>query len=933
MKIRYFLCVLALAAITSLAGFSLAAQNSEETAAPEELVVDLGSFPATTLEETSAAVSVITADDLSHRSSKNIRTNLLGLGLGLISQGGGGKYKDQSVGLSIRGDGGPLLLVDGIERGISNLSAEEVEKVIILKDASATALYGYRGINGAINIITKRGSYNSREVKVSYNHMFNSLVNKPQFVDAYTYGLAMNEARANDGLSPRYNANEIAAFKSGAYPDLYPNVDWVSELFRNNSSTDNLNLEFKGGGKNFRYLTMLDLISDNGFMKTSTSPGGYNVQDKFVRGNMRINLDIDLTPTTFMQVNLLGVLHEDNQAANNYDFWNAVYSTPAAAFPIRCDGSYAVSSTWGTNPVGKALNAGYYKNHERVLYSDITLRQQLDMFVEGLQAWGRFSYDSSSNLYEDHSRTFVSLNRTPSWPATADKPTFKDTKVGTDTALGQGSGCNAFSLRSFVETGLRYERSFGEHNLNNQLKWNLEDTDTNGNNNHYYRQNISLWSHYDFAGKYLVDLSLVESGSNRLAPGTKWNFSPAISAAWVISKEDALKNSNWINYLKLRASAGHLIYDEVPGSSTDDQWLYYEQRYEVFGSTYPFQDAFNSYYFTSTRLGRYPTLNPGIVYANKFDIGLDGRLFDGLSFSVDAYYQRRGGLWVDASKKYSSVMGKSAPYENLGINDSWGTEIGLNHAGMIGNVNVFAGGNLNINRSKVVEMFEEARYSPNLIRTGKRVGQTFGLEAIGYFKDEADIANSPVQTFSTVKPGDIKYKDVNNDGKVDANDEVAMGYGSTPELYFNFNLGFEWKGFGVYALFQGLSHYSGMLNTAPFRPLTGNRNLLQYYYDNRWTPQTPDAKFPRLSSSANNNNERSNSLFLVDRSYLKLRNAEIYYNVPAQLFKNIGFVRGAKFYVQGNDLFSLDKFDICDPEAYGTSQLFRSIVLGLRLTF
>ena len=933
MKLKYSICVIASVTLASLACWNLAAQDSKEITAPEELVVDLGSSPATTLEETSAAVTVITAEELSHRSSKNIRTNLIGQGLGLITTGGGGKYKDQSVGLSVRGDSGPLLLVDGIERAISSVSSEEVEKVIILKDAAATALYGYRGINGAINVITKRGNYNSREVNVSYNHMFNFLNDVPEFVDGYTYGLAINEARANDGLTPRYNENELAALKSGQYPDLYPNVNWFDEIFRKNSNTDNLTLEFKGGGKNFRYLTMLDLVSDNGFMKNSMSPGGYNVQDKFVRGNMRINLDADLTPTTKMQVNLLGVLHEDSSPTTQ-DFWSLAYGTPAAAFPVKASGLYAVSSTWGTNPLGRAIDNGYYKNHERVLFSDFTLRQSLGMYVEGLEIWGRVSYDSSSNLYEDHTRTFRAVRHEPSWPADAAEPTFKDTMVGTDTQLGQGSGCNAFSLRSYFEGGARYERNFGDHNLNTQLKWSLEDTDSNGNNNHFYRQNISLWAHYGYAGKYLVDLSLVESGSNRLAPGSKWNFSPTVSAAWVISKEDALKNSSWVNYLKLRASAGHLIVDDVPGSSSEDQWLYYMQRFETVGSTYPFYDAFGTYYFTTTRLGRFATENPGIVYANKFDLGIEGRFFEGLSFSADAYYQRRGGLWVDASKKYSSIIGKSAPYENMGINDYWGAEFGVNYNRNFGDVTVLIGGNFNYNTSKVVEMYEEDRYSDNLIRTGLRVGQNFGMKAIGYFKDEADIANSPQQTFSAVRPGDIKYEDVNKDGVVDANDEIAMGYGSIPEIYFNFNLGFEWKGLGVYALFQGLSHYTCFLTTENvFQPLVSNRNISQYYYDNRWTPSTPDAKFPRLSSASNNNNYRNNSMVLQDRTYLKLRNLEVYYDVPGRLVKNLGVVKGAKFYVQGNDLFSFDKFEICDPEAYGTSQLYRSIVLGLRLRF
>lgn len=392
-----------------------------------------------------------------------------------------------------------------------------------------------------------------------------------------------------------------------------------------------------------------------------------------------------------------------------------------------------------------------------------------------------------------------------------------------------------------------------------------------------------------------------------------------------------MSDADWVNFLKLRASAGILNADYLPG---DDVWTYYIQQYQTAGGTYPFSSAFSSE-FGRTYLGRLATSKPSHETAMKYNVGIDARILGGLSFSVDAYYQRRSDIWVDASGRYTDVIGQEPPFENAGIVDSWGTEFGIDYVGKIGSVNINLGGNFNFNRSKIVEMLEEPRLYDNLVQTGHRVDQFYGLNAVGFFRDDADIASSPSQTFSTVRPGDIKYEDVTDDDVIDANDVVALGYGTqVPEIYYNFHIGAEWKGLGFYALFQGAGNYSAYLNTkSMYFPLVDNTTISQYYYDNRWTGPDSDAKFPRLSSQSNANNYRQNSVFLADRSFLKLRNAEIYYNFPQDLLAKTRFIKGAKLYVQGNDLFCLDNLPVSDAEAFGTDQLYRSVVLGLRLTF
>ncbi|MDE6172250.1 MAG: TonB-dependent receptor, partial [Bacteroides sp.] len=333
--------------------------------------------------------------------------------------------------------------------------------------------------------------------------------------------------------------------------------------------------------------------------------------------------------------------------------------------------------------------------------------------------------------------------------------------------------------------------------------------------------------------------------------------------------------------------------------------------------------------------GRMATANPRHEKAYKYNVGVDTKLFGSLDVTLDFWKEHRTDIWVTSEGKYSAILGMDTPYENAGIVDSKGIEVGLDYNKKLGQVDFNIGGNFSLNKNEIKEMLEEPRQYANLVQTGNPYKQTYGLEAIGFFKDEADIAASPKQTFSTVKPGDIKYRDVNGDNIIDSNDEVAIGYSTTyPEIYYTLHLGAEWKGLGFYAMFQGTGNYSAVLNTkSMYWPLINNTNISQYAYDNRWTPQNQNAKFPRLSSQSNKNNYQTSTLWLADRSFFKLRNLEVYYKLPASWLKKTKFMNAAKLYVRGIDLFSFDHIDENDPEAYGVSQMTKSVALGLSVTF
>ena len=893
-----------------------------------------------TREEATGSVSVISSETTDRRSAKNIGNSIIGQGNGLISLQSGGRYADVNPTFYIRGlqtlngKNSPLVMIDGIQRDIVSIAPEEVESVIVLKDAAAVALYGYKGINGAINIVTKRGKYNSRSVKVTYDHLFTSLANKPKFVDAYTYGLAVNEARINDGLTGRYSNQELNALRDGTMPYLYPNVNWVDETFRDNAMTNKYNIEFRGGGEKFRYYTMLDLISNKGFVKEPGANEGYSTQDKYVKGNLRMNMDINLTQTTDLQVNLLGVLQETSRPGAQADLWDLVYTVPSAAFPIRDEnGIWGGSDTWaGTqNPVAQSIGAAYYKNHTRSLFADMKLTQDLSGLTKGLNAFVRISYDNIANIYEDHSKEYVYSVNAPTWADGASEPTVKSEIYGKDSEMGTDAKTNEFDRLLHFDVGFNYQRTFGDHSIYSQLKWDYENNDPNGVNNTVNRQNITWWSHYGYMNRYFVDLALVESGSSRLAPGTKWAFSPTLSAAWVISKEKFMENVEWVNFLKLRGSVGIINVDNLPG---DEVWSYYAQQYGTSGGTYPFDSGWNSS-FGRSYLERVATTNPSHEKAYKYNVGMDAKLFGCLDVTLDLWKEHRTNIWVTSEGKYSEIFGMEPPYENAGIVDSKGIEVGLDYSKKLGQVEFNVGGNFSLNKNEIKEMLEEPRQYANLVQTGNPYGQLYGLEAIGFFKDEADIAASPTQNFSTVKPGDIKYRDVNGDNIIDTNDEVAIGYSTTcPEIYYSLHLGAEWKGLGFYAMFQGTGNYSAVLNTkSMYWPLINNTNISQYAYDNRWTPQNQNAKFPRLSSQSNANNYQTSTLWLADRSFIKLRNLEVYYKLPASWLKKTKIVNAAKLYVRGIDLLSFDHIDENDAEAYGINPMTKSVALGLSVTF
>lgn len=902
--------------------------------------VDLGFGIVQNISTSTVSASVVNNAEFNKRSSKDIASSLYGVGLGLTTLQNAGEYAQAAPTHYIRGlqtdnSAGPLIVVDGIERNIDNITTEEVENITVLKDAPAIALYGYKGINGVLSITTKRGKYRTREINFNYDHLINWEERRPEFADAYTYASAINEALTNDGKSVRYSENQLNAFKSGKYPYLYPNVNWIAETFKNTGATNLYNLSFRGGGTRVRYYTLLNLQLNNGFVANPKMNDGYSTQTKYSKANLRTNLDIDLTNTTKLQVNLDGILLEASRAGMSSDnIWDKIYTTPAAAFPVKLEnGLWGGNSTWGSsyNTVALTEGRGYSKGHTRGLFADMQLNQDLSSLTPGLGAMVRLAYDNIVAYWENHTRSYKYGNYTVTgWDN--GEPQYDSSKpwtAGSDSGLASDSKMD-WQRRIFnFAAGFTYDRTFGDHQVSSLAMWNYEFRNTGGQNNTWYRQNVSLYGHYAYKSKYIADLTLTGSASNKLAPGHKWAFSPTLSAAWVLTGEEFLKNNSLINFLKLRASAGLTNRDRIP---YEGYWL------EIFGGGggYPLGNDYAT--DGGWAEGRLPSTNSTHEKGYKYNVGIDATLFGGLNLTIEGYYNHRTDSWVYGGGKNSSVLGATSPYVNAGVYDSWGVEFGGDYIKHFGkDAYITAGVNFTLAKSKIVDILEEPKAYDYLKATGGPIAATWGYQALGFFKDQADIDNSPVQQLGgELKPGDVKYKDLNGDGVVNTLDQVRMGYSTyAPEIYYSFHIGGEWKGLGVDARFQGTGNYTAVLNTkSMYWPLINNTNISTHYYENRWTPETPNAKYPRLTAESNDNNFRTSSIWLEDRSFLKLRHVELYYKLPENLLKHTKFVKKAKLYVRGIDLLCFDHIKIADPESYGaTYPLNRSVVLGLNIGF
>ena len=893
---------------------------------------DLG-FMKRTEENRTQSVSTIYADQLMKGATSTNRVNnaLFGLIPGLqLSQNAGWRT---NAGMKIRGvSGSPLVLVDGFQRGLTNMTLEEIESVQVLKDGAATALYGARAANGVLLINTKRGVYNSFDIDVNYRHGFNFPINQPEMADAYTYAMAQNEALHYDGLPLQYTAKQLENFKQGTNPNFYPNTDWVKEGMRDFSQNNQFNIMVRGGGQRVRYMALLDYKNEFGLLNEDYThySDRYNSQIRNYELDLRINLDVDVTPATKVKFSLYGIIAEDKRPNTGIDaIFQNLYKVPSAAFPIKtANGNWGSNSVFKMNPIAAIADVGYVQENRRLLEGDMRLTQDLSMFVKGLNAEVAVAYDNSATYQDIGSKTYLYeiFNQTA-----AGLPTTK-TEGSNSTLQVSSSKLSDQFIRASVEAKLNYDRTFNKHQVAASVVYRQEMEEPLGVNGAYYRQNVMGFAGYNYDNRYMLDVVANYYGTSVLLEGDKFRFYPAVSAGWNIANEAFLEDVSQLDMLKLRASWGRSATDGLDYGLGNYFWIS-----DKTSGKYAFGESLGTL-VNGLREQQLPMYRLELETADKYNIGVDLRMWKNFTASAEVFYDRRTNILVD-NNRTSGMLGVTPAKSNIGENETRGLELSMGWNQQLKDFNYYVNANWGLNDSKVIENGQAYQPYDYLYTKGHKIGQLFGLEAIGYFNDEEDIANSPEQTFSVVRPGDVKYKDQNGDKRIDSEDRVAIGKStSIPDMVYGLNLGFEYKGFGIDMTFNGVSGLTKQLNVSSVhQPLrNGNTNIATWYLKDkvRWTESTKDiANVPRLSTLSNENNYQTSTQWIADGSFFKLRNLNVYYTLPQAWSKKMKMDK-CQVYAKALNVFSIDKIDYfnCEDIALGYPDLF-SVYVGLNINF
>ncbi len=919
--------------IYSLLGFCLAPMTANaqvELGDKKSQKVDLGYGVESTEFLTTAATYTITAEELGRTSAISLADALYGKLLGLTAvqntgfKGEEGKGASFNIrGVQTTGETDILILVDGIERPIDRITVEEVESVTVLKDAAAVAFYGHEAINGVLLVKTKRGEAGSGfHLKAGASHKLQFDPDYAPMVSAYDYANALNTARANDGNAPAYTPDELQKFLDGSDPLVYPNVNWKDEVFKNTAHETNAFVSMYGGSDKVQYYSQLDYTDARG-LYANPDQGDWNSQLKYSKANIRTNVDFEVTKSTRVKTGILALFMETNGVPNisSNDAWWHLYKVPALAFPIKTqNGVWGGSQTYGDyNLLAKASGTGFSKTHQRQIWADITLEQDLDFILKGLQFYAGGSYDNASNTIETRTKGYQY-----GWNYYDAAGAMQEAVMGTiEDKLVFNHWVDSQWRVGTVKAGFKYATQFKNGdgfaaNLNYNMKSEVRD----GQSNTWYRQNWNLAMHYDHADKFMADLVLAANGSNRSYPA-KWAFSPTLALGWIYAD-----NQDKGFYGKLRASAGIQHTDYVPAAGL---WLpNWNNSHGEFIYGTNFGSSWGAF------MTQFPTTDFRQEAAYKANLGTDIRIANCIDVIADVFYQQRRNILVSASSLNSDVVGLQSAYDDKGAVASYGAELGLRVAKTFSNgFSVYGSGFVTYSKNEILEWIETPVY-PNLSVIGTPADAARGLVALGFFQSQEEIDNSPLQEFGQVKVGDIKYKDVNGDNVINQNDVVALDYGTAfPSLNYSFNLGVEYKGIGINASFQGAGNQIKNLRYVDgvWGALSDNRNMSQEYYKNCYDIAGENALYPRLSTTSVANNAQESSIWYRNVTWFKLRDCELYYRLPASVLKRMK-ITDAKVYVQGQNLLSFDNIPAMDAENLNTGYpVMKSVALGFSVVF
>lgn len=874
----------------------------------------------------------------------NLTNALAGKVAGIISVQSSGEPGYDNSTFTIRGIGtftkdaanAPLIIVDGVQRddvngsyggAFNNIDPEDVASISLLKDASATAMYGAKGANGVLIITTKRGVAGKPKISLKAETGLTGFAIKPEMLDGISYMELYNEARKNMGLTEVYTQDQIQKTASGLDPYLYPNVNWMDAVYKKYASLTNVNLNVSGGGENVRYFISGSFYDQEGPYKVQNL-GNYNPNLSFKRYDFRTNLDVNITSTTLMQLNLDAMLvNERFPGISAGNIWYLTFATTPVGFPIRYpDGKWAGPRD-GNNPLNEVQNDGYSKEFHPTVQSVFTVTQKLDAVTKGLAAYGRFSFDSYGEF--DNRRTgtndlYQALGRDEDGNLI-----YNQNRVG-QQFLNYSQEAKG-DRTMYLEANINYDRSFGPHRFGGMVLYNMRNhlVSTAGTaigSIPYKNQSIAGRINYGYLDKYLLEVNAGYTGSENFEPGKRFGFFPSVSGGWVVSKEKFFEGaSDVLSLLKFRASYGIVGNDNI--GATGDRFPYFTQMDGSRGTGFGLNGG-SAAGISESVIG---IQNLTWERSYKTDLGVELGLFKKINITADYFVDHRENILV-ARQTVANIAGYygSQVYANLGEARNRGVDGNIEYNDQFGKVGLRLYGNFTYAVNKIIYADEPVRKNTYQVSAGHMFGEFTGYMADGLFVDQNDINNRPVQQFGVVAPGDIRYKDLNGDNVVDANDWTYLGKSWFPKWLYGTGFTISYHNFDLSALFQGIADVGVLANgygingslgapgvgPIPFSGMGQYPNNSLSVIKDRWTPENPrqDAAYPRLTiAGTGDNNYLNSSWWLKDGSYLRLKQASVGYNFSSHKMKQIGF-SSLYVYVGGQNLLTFSKFKLWDPE-------------------
>lgn len=931
----------------------------EDSKTIQEVVV-VG-YGAQKKESVIGAISQVSSKDLLSTPAANVSQAIAGKIPGVITTQVSGAPGEDDTKINIRGratfagDGSPLVLVDGIEREFSQIAPDDIETISVLKDASATAVYGVRGANGVILVTTKRGKDQAPEVSLTANFQVQSPTRKDTYLNSYDTVTLLEEALSNDGLPSQYSANDIEMYRksvngelTGAEALLYPNVDWYDEVLNNTAPAQRYNVSIRGGTKRMRYYASGEYYNQHSLVKNlsqdqynnSSSPG-------YRRYAFRANMDLFLTQDLTFSINF-GTRFEDRYGSNTSEsstysqIFHSLNHTPGWIFPVAYEVQngeststlYGGNSNYQDNVVAALAKGGYYKGTNTINETNFIANYKMDWLTPGLSVKGMVSFDYDSYYKKLFSASYATYELN-------DRDNYQSAdaynKFNTDGELTY-SKSSSTTYKLYMEAQVNYARKFGLHDITAMVLYNQND----------YRYNSELAKRYQgivgrvtyaYNDKYLAEFNAGYNGSENFMKGKRFGFFPAFSIGWRLTQEEFMKSTkDWLNNLKIRASYGEVGNDVYSVNGVTQRFLY-EQKWSQISNDYYFGNSGS----TGIYEAQYP--NYGVTWerAHKYNLGLEFGMFNGmLNGNLDFFYEKRDNILTTYLTRPQWV-GVVMAAGNLGETKNQGMELELHHTNHIGKDFTYnVGFTFSHAKNEILDMNEPAMKTAYRKQEGHSIGQYFGLICDGYITS-ADIASGtlPVSTYGTTKVGDLKYRDMNNDGFIDDRDVTYIGYSDIPENTYALTLGANYKGWGFSVMFQGVDHVSRYYDAdAMFAFVDGGK--AKEIHLGRWNPNESEeynlahATYPLLHYGSNgDHNQRENSFFLKNGAFVRLKNIELSYTLPAQWIQKAG-ISTCRLYINANNLITWDHLDdLVDPESNGSNRypIMKTVNLGLNVTF